>query len=98
MSLKMWEGTVEHAQTCPVGSIQYAYQPHNGLSIIFNNIFQLVAIKDQTGLRAADSLNLKDKAIPESWEPTSTYRIRHRMLLSHMQLRLPSLFQINIAT
>jgi hypothetical protein len=59
----MWEGTVEHAQTCPVGSIQYAYQPHNGLSIIFNNIFQLVAIKDQTGLRAADSLNLKDKAL-----------------------------------
>ncbi|CAK9269788.1 hypothetical protein BDL97_03G011000 [Sphagnum fallax] len=63
MSLKMWEGTVEHAQTCRFGSKQHAYQPHNGPSIIFNNIFQLVAIKDQTGLRAADSLNLKEKAL-----------------------------------
>jgi hypothetical protein len=92
MSLKMWEGTVEHAQTCPVGSIQYAYQPHNGLSIIFNNIFQLVAIKDQTGLRAADSLNLKDKVKMYSFTSMLCFPLllyeNHSLILSFRQLIL----------
>lgn len=83
---------MEHAQTCRFGSKQHAYQPHNGPSIIFNNIFQLVAIKDQTGLRAADSLNLKEKVKMYSFTsmlcfPLSPYE-NHSHILSFRQLIL----------
>ncbi|CAK9211073.1 unnamed protein product [Sphagnum troendelagicum] len=67
MSTKVWDATVEHAQTCPSGSKQHIYIHQNGLSIIFNNIFQWVAIKEnsQSEHRAADSLHHKEKATVE---------------------------------
>jgi hypothetical protein len=63
MSAKIWDATVEHAQTCASGSKHHVYIHQNGLSIIFNNIFQWVAIKEnsQSEHRAADSLHHKEK-------------------------------------
>ncbi|CAM6034920.1 unnamed protein product [Sphagnum compactum] len=64
MSFKNWEATVKHAQTCQFGFKQHIYRPHSNLSIIFNNIFQLVAIiKNQSTHRAADSLTPKEKVM-----------------------------------
>jgi hypothetical protein len=55
------------AQTCASGSKHHVYIHQNGLSIIFNNIFQWVAIKEnsQSEHRAADSLHHKEKATVE---------------------------------
>jgi hypothetical protein len=62
MPFKHWEATVKHAQTCQFGFKQHIYRPHSNLSIIFNNIFQLVAIiKNQSTHQAADSLTPKEK-------------------------------------
>ncbi len=70
MPSKNWEATVKHAQTCQFGFKQHIYRPRSNLSIIFNNIFQLVAIiKNQSTHRAADSLTPKEKV--------QTQRISH---------------------
>jgi hypothetical protein len=65
MSAKIWDATIQHAQTCASGSKYHAYIHQNGLSIIFNNIFQWVAIKENSHSehRAADSLHHKEKVL-----------------------------------
>jgi hypothetical protein len=65
MSAKIWDATIEHAHTCASGSKHHVYIHQNGLSIIFNNIFQWVVIKEnsQSEHRAADSLHHKEKVL-----------------------------------
>jgi hypothetical protein len=61
MSNKMWEGTVEHAMTCPLNSNLYVYRPGGNLEIIFNNIFQLVGLIVSNTYRAIDSLEESER-------------------------------------
>jgi hypothetical protein len=44
MSNKTWEGTVEHAMTCPLNSKLYVYRPGGSLEVIFNVISQPVGL------------------------------------------------------
>jgi hypothetical protein len=61
MSNKMWEGTVEHAMTCPLNSNLYVYRPGGSLEIIFNNICQLVGLIVSNTYRAIDSLEESER-------------------------------------
>ncbi|CAM6074927.1 unnamed protein product [Sphagnum tenellum] len=65
MSNKMWEGTVEHAMTCPLNSNLYVYRPGGNLEIIFNNIFQLVGLIVSNTYRAIDSLEESERVYVE---------------------------------
>ncbi len=56
MSNKTWEGTVEHAMTCPLNSKLYVYRPGGSLEVIFNVISQPVGLIVSNTYQAIESL------------------------------------------
>ncbi len=57
----MWEGTVEHALTCPLSSKLYVYRPGGKLEVIFNNIAQLIGLVVSNTYLAIESLDNSKK-------------------------------------
>jgi hypothetical protein len=61
ISNKLWEGTVEHALTCPLSSKLYVYRPGGKLEVIFNNIGQLIGLVVSNTYLAIESLDNSKK-------------------------------------
>lgn len=64
MSAKMWEVTVEHAQTCGLGEQMYVYYPSTNMhkmGVVFNVVCQVLGVLSDGHIIPLDRLSETEK-------------------------------------
>ncbi|KAH7682577.1 CALMODULIN-BINDING PROTEIN60 [Dioscorea alata] len=74
MSDKMWEGTINHARTCPIGSKRYLFNdPYYGNTVFLNSICEVVGVILHGNLYTTDQLPIQQRAYVQSLAKQAYY-------------------------